>query len=183
MPRVKQVTARKDYPEFSIKKGDRHYTWHPKGRPWQRSITRPRPSQLTQSAFLSTIYAAGEDIQDAHIPTTLTERLEEGLATAEELRDEAEDNLGMLPEQLQEGHMLTGRIEAVEEFIELLEGFDYDDPEEPDEPTTKEPEDKESLAWDDWESERDDWVEEQQTWETDKEEALEELQNISYGGE
>ena len=67
MPRVYFVKkARKDYP-VGIKKGDSYYWWKFRYGGIHRSKTRPRPSQLTQSEFLSTIYAIIEEIQDVTI--------------------------------------------------------------------------------------------------------------------
>lgn len=56
MAKVKQVKARKDYPQHGIAKGDLHYTWSlmvgPRASVTYRQKTPPRPSQLTTSEFL-----------------------------------------------------------------------------------------------------------------------------------
>lgn len=72
MPRVHHVRkAAKTHRKLGIKKGSSYFWWYGpkprgKGRGVKRvSLTRPRPSQLTQSEFLSAIYGAEEQVTDA----------------------------------------------------------------------------------------------------------------------
>jgi len=62
--------ARKDYPEDDIKKGDSYWWWAfmvcGRGGPKHRSKKEPRPSQLTQSDFLSTVMSVEEDLSELH---------------------------------------------------------------------------------------------------------------------
>jgi len=61
VPKVHKVKARKDYPQFGIKKGDEHYTWSvmygPRNSRTFRQLTPPKPSQLTSSEFLIEYYS------------------------------------------------------------------------------------------------------------------------------
>lgn len=56
-------TANKDYPEFGVKKGDVHYIWQVRGQKSHRSMTPPRPSQVTTCPFLKMIWEIEEDYQ------------------------------------------------------------------------------------------------------------------------
>jgi len=57
-------SARKAIPDHGIKVGDSYYWW--KFRFGGKHISRywPRPSQLTQSEFYSTLYGCQETIED-----------------------------------------------------------------------------------------------------------------------
>lgn len=71
--------AAKDNP--AVKKGEPYWWWKfmvgGRGGPKHYSATRPRPSQLTQSEFLSAIYSQQEDLEDA------LKELREGKLTVE----------------------------------------------------------------------------------------------------
>ena len=64
MPRVHTQKARKDYPKEGIKKGDMYYKWSIKTGPASginyRSLTLPKPSQLTGSSFMQEYYSIQE---------------------------------------------------------------------------------------------------------------------------
>lgn len=107
MPRVKQVTARKNYPRDGIEKGDKYFKWSIRtGRSGTayRSKTYPRPSQLTGSDRKSRLYAAQESVEDAVNALkagkkddfiadleSLVGILEFGVDEADEVRQEYED--------------------------------------------------------------------------------------------
>lgn len=71
MPRVHYVKrSRKEYPDDlnpggTITKGGPYYWWRPWKAGTRRSASRPRPSQLAGSEKLSTVYEAGEAVQEA----------------------------------------------------------------------------------------------------------------------
>jgi hypothetical protein len=99
MPRVKQVKARQDYPQFGVKKGDIHYTWAFFRQGIQRSLTRPKPSQLCNPK-LSSAYEAMETLEDAipeaTTPDDLVAALQEaigGVQSSIEEYDETVSNL------------------------------------------------------------------------------------------
>jgi len=84
MPKVHCVkAARKDYPECGIKKGDTYYWWKFRFGGKHESKTYPKQSQLTQSEFLSQVYALNERLEDLDAsiyiddPESLSSDLEE----------------------------------------------------------------------------------------------------------
>jgi uncharacterized protein YukE len=127
--------ARKDNPAAGIKKGDEY--WHVSFRSGRSSYTRyftspPRPSQLTQSEFLSNIYAAQEVIQDE------LQELKQGKLTFQELADiideqkeaveeqgqECDDKFGNMPDSLQEGPtgaLLQSRVDECNNTAQELD--------------------------------------------------------------
>jgi len=130
MPRVHFVKkARKDYPAFGIKKGDSYYWWKFRYGGIYKSKTQPRPSQLTQSEFLSTIYAIVEEIQDVTIDDfnsieELKEFIEEKAEEIRTLGEEQEDKLNNMPEGLQDGEigcLLQDRADACYEMADELD--------------------------------------------------------------
>jgi len=121
--------ARKDYPTHSIKKGESYYWWKFRRRGGKHfSKTYPRPSQLTQSDYLSTTCGLQERIEDLVIdPEDLEGLADELRSAADELRtlgSEQEDKIGNMPDSLQDGEVaerLRGRAEACEEVANELE--------------------------------------------------------------
>lgn len=136
MSTLKRQKARKDYVcskcEKPIKKGEEYYrfslTRFQKLRPLCLSC-KPTRSQMTGSEFLATLYEiedemAGLSVEDMGDAQTIVDGL---IGQLEELRDETEDKLGNIPEQLQEapvGEMLQGRVDSVEEMIGELEDIE-----------------------------------------------------------
>lgn len=129
MARVQTVKkARKAYPEFGIKKGDTYYWWKFRFGSVHKSKTYPKPSQLTQSAFLGTLYGIQESLSFDR--DDLGASVETLTSEIEQLRDECQDSLDNMPEHLQDtsssGELLTERIEALEEWANELEGIDLE---------------------------------------------------------
>lgn len=125
MPRVQTVKkARKDYPEYGIKKGETYYWWKFNFGPTMKSKTYPKPSQLTQSPFLQQLY----DIQDRVNGLEDPDDLESIISDIESLKEECEENLSNMPEQLQEnsdaGQTLQERIDALDEWISELQNIE-----------------------------------------------------------
>lgn len=96
-----------------------------------RSLVRPKPSQLTQSDFLQRVYTWDENPIDCEqnwedVQAAIQERIEE----IQELRDETEEKLYNMPEQLQyapTGEMLQSRMDSLEEMISEYENFEVDE--------------------------------------------------------
>jgi hypothetical protein len=140
MPRLHYVKkARKDNP--AVKAGEPYYWWKHAWSAKQYSKTRPRPSQLTQSEFLSEYLSMGEDFEEAVNAAVsigeLRDARQELLDRIEELRDETQGRLDNMPEPLQEadtGQMMQERIDGLEGWQSDLEAVDLDelgpDPEE-----------------------------------------------------
>lgn len=141
MPRVTHVEhARKeqkcDNGEI-VKVGEPYYWWKFRYGSKHVSKTQPRPSQLTQSEFLGTIY----DLQD-RIEEISSDDIREGTAESiiddvisqlEDLKSETEDKLSNMPEQLQDsdtGQLLQGRCDSIDEWIGDLENVKSEIPED-----------------------------------------------------
>ena len=114
------------------KKGESYWWWKLSiNSPKQFSKTEPRRSQLTGSAFLSTLY----DIEDKVIgkavaDSTLPETRDDIVSQLEELRDTCQESLDNMPESLQQGptgEMLQERIDNLESAISEFEDLDLDE--------------------------------------------------------
>ena len=144
MATLKRQKARKEY-ECSnssckklIKVGDEYYRFSQSRFHPLRILClgcKPTRSQMTSSEFMSTLY----DIEDS-LAGLSVENMEEAqgcietmIGELEGLRDETEDKLGNIPDQLQEapvGELLQGRVDSVEEMINELEDIETDIDEE-----------------------------------------------------
>jgi len=122
--------ARKDYLEAGIKKGESYYWWKFNfSSTIHRSKTAPRRSQLTQSDFLSQVYDIEDRIAEIDYDNFEDEK-DSIISDLENLRDETQEKLDNMPEQLQEvgsGEILSNRVESIEEMINELEGCDLDE--------------------------------------------------------
>jgi hypothetical protein len=154
-------SARKADKNAGIKKGDSYYWWQFAFGSKRKSKTRPaRSSYETQSEFLGAIY----DIEDrlAEI-TDFDDAQSERDSIVDELRelaDQCEEKRSNMPDQLQDsgsGEILSNRVDSCNEFADELEGIDLE------------------IEKEDDESDED--FEERQN------DALSELQNVSYSGE
>lgn len=130
MPRVNYVkSARKDNP--AVSKGEPYFWWKFRYGGKRYSRTRPRPSQLTQSEYLSTIRSLVEQVEDQSFDVGDVEGLEEFrdeiLSQLEELREMTQDALDNMPEQLQDGSVSQERLEALEEAISEVESIEAPD--------------------------------------------------------
>jgi len=92
-----------------IKKGEKYYTWHPKGNDWQFSKTKPD----LRSEWQKEIDNWEDEVENVEYDDRddLRERIEERL-------DELQSNLDNMPEQLQESSVLNERIEQLQELID-----------------------------------------------------------------
>lgn len=123
--------ARKDYPEHNIKKGDTYYWWAFRFGGKHFSLIPPKPSQLTQSEFLSTIYAIDEDIQALTTEDDdIQGSIDDIVSQLEELRDECDDKHSNMPDQLQDsevGELLQERVDNLDDMINELQGIETDE--------------------------------------------------------
>ena len=176
--------AQKDYPEFGIKKGDSYYYWSlmtgPRSSITYKSLTQPKPSQLTSSPFLSTLYEIQERIEEVEFTELddLKSFVEEIVGDIGSLKDETQSSLYNMPEGLQQGgtgQLLQERIDALEGWQSELEGVDLEfefDEEEPTEPEKEKGESEEEFKI---RCEEYDFVSANQEWENNKEEAEKEF--------
>lgn len=130
MPRVHKVkSAKKDYPNFGISKGDSYYWWKFRYGMAIKSLKPPRASQLTQSPFLGELY----DIQDeigslsADEYEGLSDPINEIVDRITALGDQCQESLDNMPDSLQyspTGELLQERIDAMEGWAEEIDGID-----------------------------------------------------------
>jgi hypothetical protein len=126
MPRVRTQRANKDYKAEGIKKGQTYYKWQFRYGPVIRSATYPRPSQLTQSEYLSQAYSLEEQVGD--LDTSDPENVADELQNvADEIRSLGEEQQGKrdnMPDQLQDsetGELLQSRADACDTLADELE--------------------------------------------------------------
>jgi len=129
MPKVHFVKkARKDHPP-DIKKGESYYHWKFRYGGIRRSKTRPKPSQLTQSEFLSQLYDLQErrDAVCEHGPTddfdSFKTEIEDIADEIESLGEECSEKHDNMPEQLQDGdvgQLLEERASRCEDMAQEL---------------------------------------------------------------
>lgn len=132
MPRVTFVKkARKD--NSVCKRGESYYWWKFRYGGKRYSLTAPRPSQLTQSPYYSTIRSASESVSDwfaeNHETTEVDDFRNEIVAVVEDAADECQESLDNMPESLQQGptgELLQERIEVCEAAASDLGGIDCD---------------------------------------------------------
>lgn len=124
MPRVKQVVARKDYPEHGIKKGEKHYHWKRKTGPYSskeyRQLTPPRIEQLTSSSYRIATHYIAEAINAVALPDDIDGVIEQ----LETLRDEQQEKFDNMPDGLQQGdtgQLLEQQAQAADDAVSELE--------------------------------------------------------------
>lgn len=117
-------SARKDNPV--AKKGESYWWWQLWHGPKQYSRTRPTQSQLTNSPFLSEVYALVEGLPD----TMDRAEVEDFVGQLEGMLEELEDNLSNMPEQLQGSSVVQERIDLMQEWIQAVQGIDSGDPDQ-----------------------------------------------------
>jgi hypothetical protein len=113
------------------KKGEPYYWWAFRfgGKHYRK--TPPRRSQLTQSAFLSSLYELEDDMAAA-TPTNVSDlqmAIEDWILTLETMRDDCQGSLDNMPEGLQQGdtgQRLQDRIDSCDSWISEMECADTD---------------------------------------------------------
>lgn len=166
--------ARKDNPKAGIKKGDSYYWWQFKNSAKSYSKTAPRRSQLTRSGYLSAIYDLEDNvIANAVADDSLRDTIESLISDLETLRDEQQEKLDNMPDNLREnsmsGELLQERYDALDNAVSEYQDIDVDScPQETSDLDEDEREDEESDE---------DFLKRMQDayWE----EKLEEFQNVS----
>lgn len=130
MAKVQTRKAAKAYPQNGIEKGDTYYyvsiKTGPRSSRVMRSKTPFKQSQLTTSAFSSTLYAIDESLQGEAYSNgdDLKTAVETAIEELEELKSTTEENLSNMPEGLQEGdtgQMMQERIYNLETYIDELQ--------------------------------------------------------------
>lgn len=160
MPRVNRVDKSRKSPGncgkcgTEIKAGDPYVWWKfrfgGKHIRCGKSECGPKPADLTQSEFLSTLYGIqSQNFEDCESITDLESARDDAVSDLESLRDECEEKRNNMPEQLQDsdsGNLLQGRIDGLQEMIDALQAVDVAGDDIPDEPEEPVREDKEEDA-------------------------------------
>jgi hypothetical protein len=126
--------ARKNNP--AVKKGNPYYWWKFRFGPIHYSKEPPRRSQLTQSAYFASLYDIEDAIEEIGASSTiedLTSTLDAIINDIEDLKSTTEDSLDNIPDNLKDaptGTLLQERIDALQEWIDELEGVDVEFDEE-----------------------------------------------------
>lgn len=120
-----------------IKEGESYYWWKFQHKSKQYSKFAPKPSQLTQSAYLSQIYTIQETLQELTPESTISREdlessIEDIISELTDLRDQTQESLDNMPESLQSGptgELLQERVDSLDEAISSLEEitFDYEE--------------------------------------------------------
>ena len=130
MPKVHHVKkARKDQGN-GIKVGDSYYWWKFAFGPRMVSKTYPKPSQLTRSEFLGTLYTIQDSVEALVAKDSLHDDLESIINEIRTLGEECEEKRENMPEQLQDvgaGEILMERSEAMESWAPELDSIDFDE--------------------------------------------------------
>lgn len=137
MARVTHVkAARKTIPETTcgikggVSVGQSYYWWKFKRGGMRYSMTPPKRSQLTQSAFYSAVYSLEDDvIGNATADDGLESTRDDIVSALEEIRDQCQESLDNMPEGLQQGstgELLQERIDAMDSAISEFEGMSFD---------------------------------------------------------
>jgi len=142
LSKLDRTVPRNENDIIIIHKGESYFWWQFKNGGKNFSKTRPKNSQLTQSNYLSQLYAIQERIEDisADDVSDLESIVDELKSDIESLKDETEESLSNMPESLQyspTGELLQERIDALETALSELEDIDLDY-EEPDEDDLRE---------------------------------------------
>jgi hypothetical protein len=191
LSKIDKTIPRDDNDNILIAKGESYYWWQFKNSPKQYSKNPPRASQLTQSAYLSTLYGIDEQIEDFSADTAeeLKDFVEDIKTQLEELRDTTQESFDNIPENLQyspNAELLQERIDCLESAIDELDSMDLKYEE-------KDEEELQELVAEDKgiDTEDENWKEEITEEEIDEkrqelesewvQEKLEEIQGISIG--
>lgn len=126
-----------EHDEIFIAKGESYYWWQFLYGSKNYSKTAPRRSQLTQSGFLSQLYALEESIEEftCENKEDFDSFKEEILSEIDEMKEQRESSLDAMPEQLKQaptGELLQERIDNLESWhdeIDSIECEDYDEEE------------------------------------------------------
>ena len=129
MPRVTHVkAARQDNPV--CKQGEPYYWWKFRFGGKRYSLTRPKASQLTQSAYYGALYGLTENLEGELPPENESDfdTMRDDLASQlQEIGEECQTSLDNMPESLQEaptGELLQERIYACESAVNDLESLE-----------------------------------------------------------
>lgn len=108
--------------EGGIPKGSSYYWWKFRRGGKRYSLTPPRRSQLTQSAFYGALYDL-QDTQNGATADTVVGDIETMKDRLESLKEDCESSLENLPDSLKESSVLNERIEWLDGVINEFDSF------------------------------------------------------------
>lgn len=142
MPKVTKTTARKDNPKAcpQAKAGQVYYWWRTRMKGARSGITRcsltpPKPSQLTMSAYYAAVYELQEEISAFAVDDSdsaedgianLETQIEEWAERAREIGSEQQEKLDNMPDGLQQGDvgmLLEERSQACETWADEIDAL------------------------------------------------------------
>lgn len=189
LSKTDRTIPRDDTDTIFIAKGESYYWWQFQNSPKQYSKTPPRASQLTQSAYYSTLYGITEQIEDFSCDSAeeFSEFVETIKTELEELRDTTQESLDNIPENLKNSptaELLQERVDSLESGISEIESIEVDYEETDEEELKQIIADEQSLNTevDGWEDDAENFIEEKRQ-ELESEwvqEKLEEIQGINF---
>lgn len=125
MPKVHRVAkARKDQKGAGIKKGDTYYWWKFRYGGKHVSKTYPKPSQLTQSEYLSGLLSLEETGWSGDTREDAAQSFRDVAGEVQDLGEEQGNRRDNMPESLQDsetGELLQTRADRCEEITQALE--------------------------------------------------------------
>ena len=137
LSKLDRTVPRDEKDPIFIAKGESYFWWQFKNGGKNFSKTRPKNSQLTQSAYLSQLYSIQERIEDisAEDASDLESIVDELKSELEALKEETEEAKERMPDSLQDsptGELLQERIDNLENAISEIESIDleYEEPDE-----------------------------------------------------
>jgi hypothetical protein len=117
-----------------VKKGESYYKWKFRYGGVHISKEHPKPSQLTNNPFFQTIYGIQERMKILTPDDSLPQSIEDILSEVETLKDECQERLDSMPEQLQTsseaGNILSERISGLDDFYNELNDISHEEHDE-----------------------------------------------------
>lgn len=113
----------------AVKKGESYWWWSFRFGGKHFSKERPKPSQLTQSAYTSTALSIQEDAEQTPDFDDIEDAIENLKSSIDDLMNETQGSFDNMPEGLQQGdtgQLLEERVQACESAISELESVDIE---------------------------------------------------------
>lgn len=124
--------ARKDYPDFGIKKGDPYFFCYPKKAGVKRMMNASREGLSAWISDYARVFRGEmatnmESWYERKDGITTQEEKDELLEEVNEFLEQKQDSLSNIPDQLQDSHVINDQIQELEELIQEIEDIEVDD--------------------------------------------------------
>lgn len=124
MPKVTEHIARKNYAKDGIEKGQKYFKWTIRTGPASgityRSLKYPKPWELTGSEFERSRLMIEDQLSTLPDDASVDD-VNEILLAIEELRDQQQEKIDNMPEQLTE--KMQDRFDLCDEWASILQSF------------------------------------------------------------